>query len=697
MKLSIKLPLIFGVIVMVTSISIGLATYFTSSRTLEANILQGITAENDANAMILSSTLTGQLNLLGVVANRADIREMNMDWERIQPLLIPDVPRIGALDIALAGPEGISRYAVDNSTVAVGDREYFRRAMAGEPNIEVVFSRLSGRVVVLFAYPIFAHDRPGAPVLGMLIARMDGGRTLSDLVMSLGSSKPSGYHYLVDNTGTFIAHRNTELVTSQFNPVREVAENPALRSLADMITVALRERDGDSRYTYEGRHLLGHYTEVPGYPWLLFSIIERYDVDSQLIQLRLYILSIGSIFIVIGILLAILVGRSIAKPIIKVANILKDISEGEGDLTRVINIKSNDEVGSLAHFFNMTLDKIKNLVISIRREANSLSSIGVSLASNMTETAAAVNQITANIQSIKTRVINQSASVTETNATMEQVVTNINKLNEMVESQAASVTQSSSAIEEMFANIQSVVQTLGKNVENVNGLASASGVGRGSLHEVADDIKQIAYESESLMEINSVMENIASQTNLLSMNAAIEAAHAGDAGRGFAVVAGEIRKLAESSSKQSQTISEALKKIKSSIDKITNSTENVLGKFAAIETGVKTVAEQEENIRNAMDEQGQGSKQILEAISHLNEITQQVRSGSHEMLEGSREVITESNNLEKVTQEISGSMNEMALGVEEINVAMHQINDLSGKNRENIDTLTKEVSRFKVD
>jgi methyl-accepting chemotaxis protein len=193
------------------------------------------------------------------------------------------------------------------------------------------------------------------------------------------------------------------------------------------------------------------------------------------------------------------------------------------------------------------------------------------------------------------------------------------------------------------------------------------------------------------------MENIASQTNLLSMNAAIEAAHAGEAGKGFAVVADEIRKLAENSSGQSKTISTVLKKIKTSIDKISLSTDNVLKKFGAIDGGVKTVADQEENIRNAMEEQGQGSKQILQAIGQVNDITRQVKGSSEEMLEGSKEVLKEGGNLEKVTEEITGGMNEMATGADQINIAVNQVNDLSTKNRENIDTLVREVARFKVE
>jgi methyl-accepting chemotaxis protein len=150
------------------------------------------------------------------------------------------------------------------------------------------------------------------------------------------------------------------------------------------------------------------------------------------------------------------------------------------------------------------------------------------------------------------------------------------------------------------------------------------------------------------------------------MNAAIEAAHAGESGKGFAVVADEIRKLAESSSEQSKTIGTVLKKIKNSIDKITHSTDEALSKFEVIDSGVKIVAEQEANIRNAMEEQSTGSQQLLEAAGKVAEITQLVKSESGEMFEGSRQVIAEGKNLEMATQEIASGMREIAAGAVQI-------------------------------
>ena len=559
---------------------------------------------------------------------------------------------------------------------------------------------VGGRDVTMASIASPIRNRAGRTV-GVVGVDIDL-RRLDNITQDIGSLESDGrasaaISAAFSNDGTVVSHFDSGRIGQDFR----LTERDILGAYIDTMATGIAAGNEMFFSTEVGGDTFWFLTvpvriaDFPD-PWAISLARPLYEAHAETYRMIWFAVFLCVLVIAATSVAALFMSRSIARPIGKMAAALEDIATGEGDLTVNLPEGRTDEIGDASRFFNRTIGKIRELVLSIKNQASMLTDIGNDLASNMTETAAAMNEIAANLQSIRSRVINQSASVSETNATMEQVTVNIDRLSDHVQRQTYAVSQSSSAIEEMLANIQSVTSTLVKNAANVRDLRESSDSGRTSLQEVASDIREIARESEGLMEINGVMENIASQTNLLSMNAAIEAAHAGESGKGFAVVADEIRKLAESSGEQSKTIGLVLKKIKGAIDKITKSTDNVLQKFEAIDHGVKTVAEQEDVIRAAMEEQSEGSRQVLQASGQVSEITQQVKGGSQEMLEGSREVIRESKNLERATQEITNGINEMAAGAEQVNLAVNSVSDLSGRNRENISILVRAVSQFKV-
>jgi methyl-accepting chemotaxis protein len=387
---------------------------------------------------------------------------------------------------------------------------------------------------------------------------------------------------------------------------------------------------------------------------------------------------------------------AISRPISLVVGGLENIASGEGDLSRRLPVHSTDEIGRLASLFNMTMEKIGALVKSISTTTDALRTSGETLSSEMSETASALNEIHSNIDGMKQKTINQSASVTETQATIEEIVKNIEKLNSIIEIQSGSVDQSSSAIEEMVANIRSVTETLNKNAKSVDDLALSSEKGTASMDEVANLVATIARESEGLLEASAVIQGVANQTNLLAMNAAIEAAHAGDFGKGFAVVSDEIRKLAEDAAEQAKTISSVLNNLKNLIDQGTNATQIALNQFQEVFKLSQMVKNQESLIKNAMDEQSVGGSQVLESIQRISEVTTQVKDGSAEMLMGSSEIRKEMGHLADVTDDMRTSMNEMATGTNLINTSANHINDLSTHNRDQLNLLHKEVARFTV-
>ena len=430
--------------------------------------------------------------------------------------------------------------------------------------------------------------------------------------------------------------------------------------------------------------------------WAIIVFAPYNEFMGTVNALQTSMIVIGVIILLTALLVVYFVARAVVKPIQTVVTVLQDIAQGEGDLTVRLPVTGNDEITDMAEYFNQTIIKISTSIRQVGVNSNTMEEIGDELASNMTETASAVHQISANIDGVKQQAMTQAASVTETAATVEEIVRTIKQLNGSIETQAASVAQSSSSVEEMVANIASIGQTLGKTDAVIKSLTTATGDGKSTLVTSNAVTQKIAEESGSLMEASSVIQHIASQTNLLAMNAAIEAAHAGEAGKGFAVVADEIRKLAEESSMQGKTITTTLKMLSGEIETLSASSKTVEEKFNAIFTLAEQVKEMSARLTEAMREQENGSKEVLTAIKSINTVTVEVQAGSEEMLKGGEGVAKEMQKLDGLTRVITDSMNEMASGAVQINNAVQEVSEITQRNKRSIENLAEEVSKFKV-
>ena len=618
------------------------------------------------------------------------------------------------IDVCILDTNGSAWINNGVKMVSFSERNYFKSPYATGKQFmtDPFINKVTNEPCVFYSVPVFDSNKniiniifcvvDAYKICNMTTSHKAGNNRSSFLIsMRDGQGGANEAYSEIHSQGIVIAAENllaqdAKLEAFGTENIFEKAKIPGNENYAEALELLKKQDKGCVTYKKAGKKYVMSFEKVPETEWIAMNEIPYADFQTDINAMQNAIIIYVAVLMIISVLVVGFFISKAIKPLDTLKTAINGIASGNADLSKRISIKSDDEIGEVVNGFNRFAEKLHVTISDIKTSKETLSKVGTSMSENAKETANSISTVYSSVDEMKNHISSQRNSVMNTTDAVKKVSYKIDSLERLIETQASGVEQASSAVEQMIGNIAAVNNSVEQMTKSFDNLLSKTqgGVSKQSL--VSNKIKAIETQSATLQGANKIISKIASQTNMLAMNAAIEAAHAGDSGKGFSVVADEIKKLSESSQLESNKISEQLSEIVKSVsDVVTASNEasvalNQVSELIDITNGIV------HQIHNAMEEQTTGSKQIGDALHVMNDATGDVRDASREMAVENKSILDEIKKLQNITESMKSNMEKIIFGADEINESGSELNLIAPQVQSAIDHISVQIDQFKV-
>jgi methyl-accepting chemotaxis protein len=405
---------------------------------------------------------------------------------------------------------------------------------------------------------------------------------------------------------------------------------------------------------------------------------------------------LGSLVVLIMLLVGFWVARRLTRALNEEIDSLKTLASKEGDLTIRLKTTSNDELGEMALWFNTFLEKLQAILGGIRDTTFKSRRLGEHLATAATESAEVVAQITSSVSKMRNEVVHLNLDIAGATSSVEQIMASIKSLATQVNQQFQAIEKSSASIEEIMASVSSVAKIAESRASGMNRIVELIRGGSQKVTTTNNIIQEISHAADDMMQMVDIINNISAQTNLLAINASIEAAHAGESGKGFAVVAGEIRKLAEGTSVNANRIGSSLKTTLGRVSLALKAGQESGEALSVINIEVDSFSQALAEVSSSMGELSQAGGEILTSIETLVHTSESVRSASEEMSTGTQEILKAFHGVKEVASVNQEEIQAIVASTEKMNTVSLRVSAFGNQNRYNNSVLAMELEQFNL-